>query len=712
MTVTGLGQTVYTLEKTHIGSGGEGEVYAARGTNQVAKIYREGFLTAELEGKLRIMIDNPPKESVLSQVAWPLDLVYGERGQCLGFIMPRLNITHELGEIYKYPPALSLTTRQKMNIAQNICVVISEVHKAGYVFGDFNPRNIGIDINTGLVSFLDTDTYHVQDLANRRTHRCNVCAPGYAAPELLDRVSDYVAENPTASKNAYATTPLPTFTKETDNFALAIHIFKLLMNGYTPFGGILETAVVSQASPGVGDTAVRRDNYCFKPGFKHQSVAIMPLETLPQEVAELFTRAFINGKRDPKQRPDAVEWHGVLSSYIKNLVNCRENTLHQYYGKNANCPLCEADKRFADAVSWSAPQALTQSAYAAAPKPVMQSPLTSSSIQGNQPTYRIASAVQQSQPQAPSSSTKGSTAPQPTNSQREPWHYMLVGAASILVVVAVILHAAIPGGLGSLFSPTQTNFNFESPHGFVAPTPTPIPTPTPTPTPEPTPAPEPAIQTVYIGEIIPFGGHNWRVLDVWGNSALIITENIIGHRMFHNSLSSVTWETSEIRQFLNGTFLYTFPESDRQRVLETVVINNSNPWDFTDWGGNARTSGGNDTIDRVFLLSIDEVLWYFGDSGLVAEGAARGVGVRNRYAPRMPAWGVYAWGIHDQFSEARIARDSAGTATWWWLRTPGHSHSRAADVRFDGLLGISGPLVFEAGSIGGGVRPALWLNLE
>ena len=38
---------------------------------------------------------------------------------------------HELGEIYKYPSTLPLSTKQKLNIAQNICVVISEVHQAG-----------------------------------------------------------------------------------------------------------------------------------------------------------------------------------------------------------------------------------------------------------------------------------------------------------------------------------------------------------------------------------------------------------------------------------------------------------------------------------------------------------------------------------------------------------------------------------------------------
>ena len=346
MILKGLHGTKYELDSTLIGSGGEGDVYGIVGADHVAKVYKSGTISKELENKLQFMVEHPPDESVFSQVAWPLALVYKGKGQCVGFIMPRLNINAELGDIYKYPPTVSISMRQKINIAQNICVVISEVHKAGYVFGDFNPRNIGLDIETGLVSFLDTDTYHVIDKAKNRVFRCNVCAPGYAAPELLKKCSDFVAENPSASKNAYAQTPLPTFDKDTDKFALAIHIFKILMNGYTPFGGIMDTSSVSQSSPGVGDAAVLRDNYCFKPGYKHQSVAIMPLEALPQEIADLFTRAFILGKTDPRQRPDAVEWHSALVRYEQNLKTCYNNSLHQYDASNSECPLCAADRRF------------------------------------------------------------------------------------------------------------------------------------------------------------------------------------------------------------------------------------------------------------------------------------------------------------------------------------------------------------------------------
>ena len=201
----------------------------------------------------------------------------------------------------------------------------------------------------------------------------------------------------------------------------------------------------------------------------------------------------------------------------------------------------------------------------------------------------------------------------------------------------------------------------------------------------PTPTPAGAVN-VSIGEIIPFGNHNWRVLDVQGDRALIITENIISVRMYHNEFLAVTWETSEMRQYLNSIFLNSFSETDRARILETTLINNNNQW--------SGINGGNDTTDRIFLLCIEEVVQYFGNSGQL----------QNRPSQRL------FW-ISDYYNNVRIARDAAGSATWWWLRSPGDLPYSAAGVTFDGSLSMYGNIVFWSGGVGGGVRPALWLNL-
>ncbi|GAP40236.1 hypothetical protein [Flexilinea flocculi] len=350
--VQGLNRQQYQLEGQPFSNGGEGEIYnISNQPNQVAKIYHSDRVSPELESKLKIMVNRPPSQAVLAQVAWPIDVLYETSGQFCGFIMPRLNIDVALKELYEYPPQKykNVSISQKICVAQNICAVISEVHKAGYVFGDFNPLNIGVNLVTGKVAFLDTDSYHILDQKTGNTYRCIVCLDGYVAPELLKACENY-------PKDAYATAPLPTFTQQTDNFALAIHIFKLLMNGYTPYNGIAETAQDSTASPGVGNNAIKHDNYCFKPGNKPQAVAVPPIDTLPEEIADLFTRAFMLGKLDPKQRPNAVEWHAALGRYEQSLQTCPSHNAHQYRNGLPTCPWCAADQRYTNKISPPIPQ--------------------------------------------------------------------------------------------------------------------------------------------------------------------------------------------------------------------------------------------------------------------------------------------------------------------------------------------------------------------
>ena len=187
-----------------------------------------------------------------------------------------------------------------------------------------------------------------------------------------------------------------------------------------------------------------------------------------------------------------------------------------------------------------------------------------------------------------------------------------------------------------------------------------------------------------IGSIISFGGYDWRVLDVQDGRALLLSEYIIEHRAYHNRSEAVTWETSTLRHYLNNQFFNSFNESDRARIAETRVLNNNNPW--------RGTHGGNDTNDRIFLLSIEEVVRYFGDSGEL----------RNREGE----WSE--WAIYDRYNFARIARTRNGEASWWWLRSPGLDSYCAAGVNSGGILDFRG-LHVVYGS--GGVRPALWLNL-
>ncbi len=347
MTYYGLSRKAYTLIDPPIKKGGEGAIHQIQGeSGLLAKIYLDPGKTPELQEKITLMMQNPPKKDILDQIAWPIDVIFDPLGNFAGFVMPKLSIDVELGDVYKYPPKknITLTVEQKVIVAINICRVIAAIHDLGYVFGDFNPCNIGVNLTTGHVAFLDTDSYHITDRRTGETYRCTVCLNGYVAPELIKKCKN----------SSYAKAALPTFTKETDLFSLAIHVFKLLMNGFTPYNGIPENRRSSTASPGVGNAAIEMDNYCFKAGNKPLSVAVLPLKAFPQSIQTLFSRAFDEGHADPSKRPDAKEWDAALTGYLSSLKKCSANPLHHHYNALKTCPYCEADSRYNMAMSLSA----------------------------------------------------------------------------------------------------------------------------------------------------------------------------------------------------------------------------------------------------------------------------------------------------------------------------------------------------------------------
>ncbi len=219
------------------------------------------------------------------------------------------------------------------------------------------------------------------------------------------------------------------------------------------------------------------------------------------------------------------------------------------------------------------------------------------------------------------------------------------------------------------------------------------------------------------GGKIRFGNYDWFVLDKQNEKILILTEKVIEKRAYHSEESEITWETCDMRKYLNEDFYRSFSESDRGRIVETKVVTSDNPW----YG----TSGGNPTIDKIFLLSIEEVIKYFGDSGQL----------KTRYMYPNCEWckdEFLPW-IDDQYSINRRAVDNTGVVQFWRLRSPGaNSRSVACVAGFvgDGFdhgeinIGNTDLLVnghFLQNGSGwlskedelhkmNGVRPALWLK--
>ena len=200
---------------------------------------------------------------------------------------------------------------------------------------------------------------------------------------------------------------------------------------------------------------------------------------------------------------------------------------------------------------------------------------------------------------------------------------------------------------------------------------------------------------MQVGDKISFGSYTWRVLDMQNNMALIITECIIEQRAYHNVYKDITWADCSLRKYLNGEFYDKFSAADKSRILPVLNKNLDNQW----YG----SKGGADTPDSIFLLSLEEVCKYFGDS--LSKLQNRGKNQR------------YWFERKDENNSKRIAKLLGKEwAWWWWLRSPGRVNVKAVYIfGTDGNIGIQGNNILKGnisdGKCTGGVRPALWLKL-
>lgn len=100
----------------------------------------------------------------------------------------------------------------------------------------------------------------------------------------------------------------------------------------------------------------------------------------------------------------------------------------------------------------------------------------------------------------------------------------------------------------------------------------------------------------------------WLVLARDGNKALLISRYWLDAQPYNTDHTSVTWETCTLRTWLNVTFYNKAFSSDEQAAILTTSVDNGKNQGYSKWS----TSGGNNTEDKVFLLSYAEANKYFG----------------------------------------------------------------------------------------------------
>lgn len=196
------------------------------------------------------------------------------------------------------------------------------------------------------------------------------------------------------------------------------------------------------------------------------------------------------------------------------------------------------------------------------------------------------------------------------------------------------------------------------------------------------------------GDLITFGSYEqdnntangaepivWQVLEKEEGRILVVSEKALDWKQYHSDGGDVTWEACSLRAWLNGEFLNTaFSKAEQDRIptvnvsMDRVLLGSDGP--------------GNDTQDKVFLLSLTELSMYF-DS----HDARRCV----------PSAYTVA-----RYSNEFAAIHAGAEYCLWWLRTPADNQSRAVYTGMSGSVSSSGHWVSEYNA----VRPALWISLD
>ena len=132
----------------------------------------------------------------------------------------------------------------------------------------------------------------------------------------------------------------------------------------------------------------------------------------------------------------------------------------------------------------------------------------------------------------------------------------------------------------------------------------------------------------------------WRVLAVNGTDAFLWCEDEVADVNYHNTADDFTWETCDLRKWLNGEFYKNaFNATEKAAIRQYGVENLENPL--------TGTYAGRATLDYIYLLSVDEVInprYGFSTNPSIQDDARKRKG-RNCWWLRTPGTKMYLCGM-------------------------------------------------------------------
>ena len=324
-----------------LGAGGEGAVYTTDRRGVVAKILHDHKLRDDhtRRAKIEWMMKNIPGDIYtpktattprITNISWPTSLIF-RGGTFCGYLMPKITKSNELNMVInpsiRALQNIQVNTKDLYRLAHNICTVYRVFHAKRYVIGDINTRNIMVSTQMH-VTVVDCDSIQVHDGRTNKTYPCKVGVREYTPPELVGK--DFASTIRTPNN---------------DEFAIAVLVFQLLMQGHHPFSG-----VQMPGQPDIEDVLhhnMMNKIFPFDRGSRHRFTppkrAPEYESVIPMALQALFRQAFTTD-----QRPSAEQWTAALLSIIPQMVHCSRDATHMH-PRGVMCTMCSWHTRLAGA---------------------------------------------------------------------------------------------------------------------------------------------------------------------------------------------------------------------------------------------------------------------------------------------------------------------------------------------------------------------------
>ena len=192
-----------------------------------------------------------------------------------------------------------------------------------------------------------------------------------------------------------------------------------------------------------------------------------------------------------------------------------------------------------------------------------------------------------------------------------------------------------------------------------------------------------------VGDILTFGRYEqdnqiengkepleWLVLEVQGNQAMLLTKYCIDTVIFYPKRVAMYWGKSDLRAWMNSDFLLETFTPEEQSLILTTTVKNSNP--------HGMKGAGDDTLDKIYLLSKTEVLHFFPE-------------LSDRIA------------YPTEYAKSKgCTVDSVTGSCRWWTRTSGARKMDICGMRLDGRISSYGMQDVDWPT--NTMRPVMWVQ--